>query len=285
MPNETSIIAVTDKVPSGAVGSLTYWKLASKTAVDELHDLWASKNMSTVLGEPPSAPSPEVALARALDDQKERRRLVRPLAKVKDGWAIVRETVDDKTGDLNYTVVARVKLGDNLKPAIESDDTNLIAEVKDAYSHHLNTFVAADLSTWLVSLMTRLDAATLKPTGGFYFIPAGKRDTLAALREVMRGVGSVVYDIPAMGSESATVAFVDALTAEAKQSFETIMAEVQKGALGERALQNRTATINAFHKKVESYEVLLGTKLDDLKAQVAQLAGAVAAATLAATSD
>lgn len=270
--------AVTSDVASGAVGTILYWKLGATTAYDELVKSWENNDLREVLGEVVSAPTPDVALTRALGEQKTARRLVRKLAGT-DGHAIVSETVEPGR-DPQYSTLVKVRLGDNLKPSFDPSYSDLAPEIRSAFRRHLDTILATDLSTWLVELTTKLDAVKLKETGGMYFIPAGKAALAHKVALALRPVGTTIYEIPAMDAESATVAFVDAITDEVKAVAAGIMDEIATGKLGERALSARAATAKNLAEKVKRYEALLGTSMSDLQAQITQISGAVASAAL-----
>lgn len=284
-PAVRRIVAVTDDVPTGAVGSIAYWKLGTKTNAEDLERAWTTLGLVEVLGKAPTPPTPEVALSRALADQKAKRKLVRPLAKAKEGYAVVLETVEEGK-DPEYQTLVKVRLNEALKPVFDPPTSDLAVEIRQSYREHLNTLLASDLSEWLVDVMTKLEAVALKPTGGVYFVPAHKADLLSkVVKAVREGGGSVVYEIPAMDSEAATLAFVDAITTEAKATCEAVLKELTEGGLGARALDTRSKVAADLSAKIERYEKLLGTRLDDLKQQVMNLAGAVSAASLAAAAD
>jgi len=284
-PAKLKLVAVTSEVAAEAVGSIVYWKLASETDIGALTTEWEKAGLPKDLGKVPDPPTPEVALARTMAEQKEKRVLVRPLAKAKDGYAIVKETVEPGK-DPVYETLCKVSLSASFKPVFDPPTYTGCETIREGYKKQLNTVVATDLSTWLAGLMTGpLEAVSLKTTGGVYFVPAHKAPLFRRVRKVVNTTSNVIHEIPAMDSEAATVAFVDALTAEAETAVATTMKELESAALGSRALQTRSKATEVLLAKIERYEKLLGTSLGAMKSKVEQLGGAVAAASLAASAD
>src|SRR5262249_33091912 len=94
-----------------------------------------------------------------------------------------------------------------------------------------------------------------------------------------------VYEIPAMKSDEAMAAIMDAILAEADRDATTIETEIDTGALGERALGERATRCLALAAKLEIYEALLGKSMEDVKSRITSLHAQVTQAALMASAD
>src|SRR5574337_908912 len=99
------IIAVQDQVSTAGV--VSYWHLSGVVRSEKLNEAWQSEGLDE--NHLPMLPTPRAALGRAVNEVKERRQLVRPLA---DGWAFVEEREDPVSGrgHLYYRQIGSVKL-------------------------------------------------------------------------------------------------------------------------------------------------------------------------------
>jgi hypothetical protein len=275
-------------------GAISYWRLSGAINLARLSAAWGTQSLDPKLL--PTPPGDEVALGRAVRDQAERRRLVRPLEK-RGAWAIVAETAKDDR--IDFKTLARVYYD---KPEgseigtprfVREEATSdmyeaLVTNIRGAYERHRGELESNDISGWLVKLGYRLDVVALRDTGGIYFVP---RQNVDIWRRVVAAIESVsshrVFKIPALRNSEAIEAITEAVTAEAVAIVDRLEAELAltgDDALGDRALKTRAAECSALLSKVNGYEALLESRLV-VAERVLALQGTLAAATLMQGDD
>lgn len=267
-------------------GAVSYWRLSSEVRLDALKKSWIDAGLDEKLL--PSPPKNEVALGRAVADQAEKRRLVRPLAR-RGAWAIVDETVVEGQTP-TYRTLVTVRLGDtgaDVTAESASDDEAYFIRtaIGGAYLQHRNTLAHHDVSSWLLDIAYGQNAVSLRDSGGVYFIPrAGVEMWTKVADAVEAGGAGSVFRIPAMRTAEAVAAITDAITAEAAAMAQVVEDELMKtgdDALGKRALNTRVETAMELLKKLATYEDLIGQQLD-IRKRVELLSANVTAAALTA---
>lgn len=282
---QANVIAIQD-APDNTVGAIVWWRLSGRTG----HDYLVSALTEAGVDENviPFAVAPGEALSRAIRSCADKRILARPLGR-NAGWALVRETVENE--DLEYETLLKAKLdkaGDTAKLQVDSVDLPLVAKVQTAYHYALSGLTTQDISTWLSrTVMPHLNAVALRKGGGIYFIP---RDRMADLRRVTEGLNVAnpdhdVYEVPAMHSEEAVRAVMDAVIAEADVDLEFMENEFERGDLGERALRNRQSKCGRMLTKLDAYERLLGQSMDNVRDRVERFQAEVVTAAMMAGAD
>ncbi len=289
-----SVVAVDEHVPSA--GAIVWWRLSGRVDYEALKTAWLAEGLDEK--EMPTACSPATALRRAANTLREARRLVRPLGRG-NGFAIVKErVVGPASGDaepapeLEYDVLCKVTLDAVGRVKVEGvsayDDTSefierMRREVSVAYDAALGQLETEDFSNWLVRLMPRLDALGLRDTGGVYFIPPSHSGKLASVARVLGAVTNhSINRVPAMRSDEAVSAILDALTAEATAEAEAMEKELDDAKLGAKGYQNRITACDAVESKVARYEALLGCKLDEIRERLETLRANLSVAVLKA---
>lgn len=287
-----NLFAVPDAVSGAEAGSITWWKLSGSVDAATLRAAWEEHAASAFPAPPrglstwaPESPSAEVALRRAAQELRDKHRLVRGL---KGGaFAIVEERETNEGLEYDHVMTARLdaagRLEIQLVPGAPRTDDDLV--VREAFDRHLETLSTEDVSSWMVRLADRcLDAVSLRESGGIYFVPPAAQHRIQALRAALGACsGHVVHRVPAMRSQDAVRAVLDAVESEAATFVEHTRQELlDAGKLGPRALENRRAWIELMEQKVGRYEDLLGSKLEALRERMAELQSQVTVAMLAA---
>lgn len=280
-----NIIAVPDADTAGAI---MWWRLSGDTDGTRLASNWASAGLPSELL--PKPPTPTTALNRAVNEQREARRLARPL-EGRHGWALVDE--DARGENLDYHVLLKVAV--NALGRLEffdmpKDPTHALwservkTEIESAYNRHLDTLSHSDISSWIVSLAGDCNAVVLRDTGGIYFVPRPSMERWQGMVDVIRASSShTIFEVPALRSDEAVAAIIDAIAREAQSEAEAMETEMaDEGNLGSRALRGRVARVENVRAKVEAYERLLGRKLENLHLRLDALKANLAAAALAA---
>jgi hypothetical protein len=279
-----AIYAVPDAEQAGAI---VYWRLSGTINAAQLEEAWQNANLALELL--PETPSPEAALRRAVYEQKERRRLARKLPNGK-GWALVNELVDGD--DLEYEISIRVflnKVGQvefEMPEDVRPEEQQMCTQIEASFYQHLDELSAADVSAWLVGFSAKCSAVSLRERGGIYFVP---RQNLAYWRSAYKAIQSVsghsCYEIPALKSDEAVDAILDAVTREAQAAAEAMAEELASGDLQSRALANREERCTSMLAKLKQYEDLLGRSMGAITDRVGDLKAEIATAALATMGD
>lgn len=267
------VIAVADAKMAGAI---VWWRLTGHLNLDKLAAAWAAAGLDVKLL--PGSPSPVAAMHRAAEEQSGKRRLIRPLQGTR-GWAVVDETVkDDK---LEYQQLCTVRLNET-QLLIEPHDSELAPKIQDRFDYYQRTLTINDSSGWITSLARHLKAVSLRETGGVYFIPETAVDDFRKMAGVIAEVcDHVIYEVPALQTDKAVTAILDAVLREADQEVSMMETELDTGDLKERALNNRLGKTQTITEKIEVYETLLGKSLDGMRDRLEALKAQITMAALA----
>jgi len=261
-------------------GAVSYWKLKGVVDAAALAAAWSDEMLDHALL--PVPPSGDTALGRAVHELAGKRRLVRPLAKRGD-WVIVDEEIVGTT--LTYTNECRTHWDSQRScPSVTPQNHPLASKILANFTRVQTELSSEDISAWLVRLATKMSAISLRDTGGVYFVP---RKGMEFWRSVVRALQAAsqhrLFKLPAMKNAEVVEAVIDAVTAEAEAEAAVMEAELAKegdDALGARALTGRATRCEAVLAKVSTYEVLLGVKLDALRARMETLKADLATAAL-----
>jgi hypothetical protein len=269
-------VLVIEGAPEGSTGAIIWWALSGTVEAPELAAAWASQGLPIPLL--PILPSPDTALARAVAGTRENDRLVRQMRK--GGWIVSREIAPGE----DYHPMAKVKLNaiGHLEFAPGADPL-LERAIRLDHEGALLAYATTDISGWLADLARSWNGVPLRESGGIYFIPPHRvpdwRRATAALGTCS---GHRLHEIPAMRTEQAIAAILEAVSLEA----EGIAAELEEeltGELGERALRTRATRCKEVREKVRLYEGILGRSMGALQSRLEALDAGIAAAALAVT--
>lgn len=275
--NIRNVVAVPEMEAGQTAGAITLWTLSGEVEHEALRRAWTGQGRSE--GLLPALPSPQVALHRAMLDERGPRVLVRPLAGG-HGYALVAESaVED---DLTHRITLRARV-DSDSIQIDADDPAADAaaqRIAAGFARYSATHAAADIGSWLVRRVYGCSAVAIRATGGVYFVP---RDRVEEWRGVARALESAsacrVYEIPALHSASAVECVMAALAAEAEEEATKIEEQITE--VGTRGLRTRSDRVGELVQKVGGYEALLGRHQSALHDRLEHLQAAIAQAILA----
>jgi hypothetical protein len=209
----------------------------------------------------------------------DKRHFLRALPK-RAGWAVVEEHVDS-VATLAHQVVATATV-DADQLVIDPPDYRDAGRIEEEYQACLGRLETTDISGWLAdTLMTAAKAVSLRDTGGIYFIPREYVDLYTRYTEAIAGVSAHrFFLVPALRSDEAIEAVLDALCREAEQATLTVETELDNESLGKRALGTRMDAAEAMLEKVRTYENLLGRGLGQLVKRIEGLKAGITVALL-----
>jgi len=286
----SSHIVLPDGLVDGAVGLIVWWELSGIVDYEDLADTWAAAGFPDQ--ELPPRTSPEVALARAADAALTgKRQLCRPLTR-RGSWEVVfeRVTTDPNNNEkLDWKPIVQGWIQkDNIaitkQPYVRVIDEDIGPALRDSilgqYDFYQRTLLTVDVSYWLLGLLAgpMLNATALRSKGGFYFVPSDKVDTWRLISKVAQSVGTnVLYEIPAMRTESAVDAVLAQVKAEAQMQLSS-MQDYLKGEISTKGLNATERHAARLREKLQNYIDTLGVALPELTDWCQQITGAVQAA-------
>jgi hypothetical protein len=299
------VVVVADA--GNVAGRVVYWRLAGTVEHEVLVDAWAEADLDLALL--PSPPSPLHSLRRTMavltGTRSKRRLLVRPLGRGVDGFALVHEAADGR--DLEHATILTASISDERTeagtpildvrpgPALNIIDLDAAGwanggvqrDVQRQFGVACMEHDPGATSYWLTNLLPKMNAVSLRDKGGVYFLPRDMIPVWDRMVEVIRSVSDhAIFQLPAMQTQDAVDAILDAVTQEAKTLATSIERELNDGEeLGKRALQTRVRYCDEMRAKLDRYAELLDTKLDDIDARLDSLKANVAQAILMAEAE
>lgn len=281
--NTKSIIATED---TSTAGALVWWRLSGTIDAGALANAWEEAGFD--VDALPNLPAPSTAMRRACAEFREKRLITRPLRTKGDGVALVRERDTEDDEELEHHVVAKVRLDavgrckvDVLDPAHAALEQRIPA----LYEAALDQYDTHDVSAWLIRMVEKLGGVRMRQQGGFYFLPHDARASFDATIAVLRSTTShKFYTIPAMRTEDAVAAVLDALVEETREAQATLTTALSDDELGSSALERRAEMATRAAQKVTRYEALLGVKMTAMLDELETLRASLVAASLVAAA-
>lgn len=289
MSTHPTVIAVTEGVPTA--GAIVWWRLSGEVDASRFAHAWEAAGLdATIL---PSVPGPATALRRAVNEQRKRGVIVHPLGRGQ-GFALVYVRNTQQPQELDFEVATKCTLDQVGRLAIESPYTSLTDEeqsqlsdtrsdVRAAFARHSETLGTTDFSGWLTKLLPGLDAVALRDSGGVYFVPHASMTHLTAIRDVVHATtGHRLHQVPALKSEDAVNAILDAIEVEADAEAASMSQDIDNATLGAKGFANRIERCNAVEEKVARYERLLDSNLGAVRQRLDALRAALTVAVVTA---
>ena len=260
-------------LPEGTAGAIVWWTLAQSIDLTSLRNRWVKEGFDEKLL--PAYPSFDVALTRAAATLATKTRLLRTL----NGMSYRFGVVDEKqtpTGLEHHTVAligldkeGRLNLNgpvptERSAPQLAFKDIEALGVAFETAQREMNR---QDASVWLSRTVVQdlLQAVALRDTGGVYFIPREAVGTYRKVAAVLKDVSAHrLYEVPALKSDDAVDAILDAVLREADGECAAMEAELDLGNLRARALRSRMAAADTLRLKVQKYEALLGRNLEQV---------------------
>ena len=287
IPGGVVAVAAPTEADKAACGRIVMWSMQGDITVDSLTKALEATGSKAIA---PEAPSALVALHRAVDAVAKALGRLEVHHVGRGEWAIVGkpEEKDGVQRQLVYPIDCTAKL---IRPEGGGEEYLEITgrgedQIRAAYEVAKGVLAPSDIGTWLTEKAAKLGAIALRDRGGVYFLPqpqVWKWDLIARALKICSKHS--VHAIPAMRSQDAVEAIMSALTADTQSACDKIAADIGDGTLGSKALANRQKVAAELLDRVTQYESLLGGKLDELRAAIADTQSAVATAALAAAAS
>lgn len=277
---------IDNKVAVHTAGSIVWWNLASGLKVEALTAAMEGVGIDWV--KPPGAPTPEVALKRALDYLVEKRRFLRPLEK-RGSWSLVAEKAEGEKLAHEQELTAKFVGG---RLVIEPAQHPLVKDVFARFEFEQEVYDASDLGMWLANqVMFCTDGVPLRARGGVYFVPTIQEPNwlavVAAIEEAARKsqVALTFYDLQPIMDPDKIDQILDCVGREAQQVMDDVDKELEAGKLGKRGLEHRLDIIDDARLKVRRYEESMSKNLPDFQDKIQALSARISLAILAAAGE
>ena len=269
----------------------------------------------------PDPPTPRVALRRALaewikakqriarelqlqpDDEGQdengggrRRTLIRVINRAGSEhlvYALVAEDIDFSALGLSYGTALRILLHKKTGEMICTTDAEGVIdaqresrrvtdELAPYWRQYRDLFIARDLSEMMREIVAGMNAVSLRQAGGVYFVPAGERDSLLRLRQLIADIPQVTGLDPfvcALGVPDAVEAkrgLSKAVHAGLLDEINSLRGDLDRlsesgDRLREKTIAQRLVIYKQLKAKVEMYQELLGLRQDEVRAGIARL--------------
>jgi hypothetical protein len=155
------------------------------------------------------------------------------------------------------------------------------AELQPYWREFKDLHVACDLSEMTRRIIDSLQATALRRAGGVYFVPKGKRDELARLREMVAGLPHLedqpfvcAFGVPDLHEAKAQM--TQALHAGMLDEVAGMRADLRRliaegTNVREDTVITRLAAFQGVRAKAQVYADLLGLRLDRMRAEIGEL--------------
>lgn len=249
-------------------GAVVFWSIGEWTSRDAIINGWKAV--------PPShgiydwfdlAPQPRTNLAclRGAVNECHPKNLIRMLEK-RDGFAVLEEK--RYTDEVITNTIVSYKINDQGGiDVIRGWTADREADIRSAFAKQTALLKPSQVASALTDILRRMNAVTLRPTGGVYWLSDEYLDTWGQLTAVIEaasvGARNTVYRITHQFDAHSVRAVRDAFLAEVEKEANKIMEEVDAGELGENALKNRATQAEILQDKVREFERILGERLPD----------------------
>ena len=210
------------------------------------------------------------------------------------GWAInnvlpkgtEKAVVGETMSTLLMTTV--VVQGTGIAFPVGDQWSRLANDIRATFADYLAMYLtAADTNAWLKATVERIGGGAFTVGGSNYWVPAAAMEEWATITQCVNRVDPNVFfgGIPLMDKESAVASIVFSATEEAEQLAQVLLDKIATGETGRLALTRRAEDCEAFCKRLEGFETLLGATLDTVKAKIGNVQAACYAAALIAQAE
>ncbi len=251
-------------------GLIVWWTLQGPVHLSKLNKAAAQEEEfnSDLL---PNPVTPSVALHRAMDGILSAGYKYR-LTDDKTGWAIYTETKIEKDKKKGWEQLADcvVTLDENNKPTFDPPDFDKVVQLKILADMALavKTFLAVDISSWLVSIAKLYMATSVRDHGAIYFVPANNVKQWDCVARVIKAASEDRYRVTglvAMHGTDVVEDIISGLANEVELTRSRIIKIIEKGNVGVDGLRSRSIELSDLQDKMEFYENLLDRKLEDIR--------------------
>lgn len=258
-------------------GRQTFWKLCDHFNRETLYDGLKAQKWHRHCPQPRSNTSAlREALQALVRSWGLQSVLVRPLENPEvDGFVVVRENTDNTTNEYAplFSVCWRVTTEGGEPHVVVTEHSHKVdaAAIQQWFLHFRKRITSHAVAKAIkVIILEQLGGTSLRPSGGFYWLPAPSLDAYQALIDLVYAAADDVSRckiyLPAfnLSDPGAVEAVRDAIVDDINRRRELIEEQTKRTGIKERALRARRDDAQALHARITSYEAYLGETLAEL---------------------
>ena len=257
-------------------GTIVFWSLTGGTNLSTLRERMEEVGLPDIV---PEEIEDAPALRRALGSIYSGRRIhIEPMEGIRGMYSVVDV---DASGILpEYTPFLRtgVIAGELEFRPEEFEDAD---RIHAAFQQEKENVPAAKLGQMLVRLSEKCRGVSLRPSGGFYWIPNEHAETWENAATAIRSANPAcsLFRVRTTTDTSTVDAVCESVVLQVTKELEKMQEEIEDGVLGKRALGSREARAIQLDEMLDEYESILGKTLTSLREQADDV-GATAALAL-----
>lgn len=243
-------------------GSIVYWSLTRFTDHTKLSEKWGSIGLGNFV---PYQRSRHAALKTALQDvYSGRGYIIRPLAQ-NIGFTVKKEERGQDDNDYLGELIIKVS-DDGLEFGQETARTQI---VRARFADNLNFLDSSQIAVAMKNVLMSLGATSLRPTGGFYYLPESSENFWADCSQKIKDSSASgthdIYSLKYNMDENGVRAIRDALIREVEQECSDIIDKMTSPDIGQRAKNSIMKYSASLLDKVTEYEKILQEAMPNLK--------------------
>ena len=216
------------------------------------------------------------ALQELVEQWKFESVLVRPLDDVdEDGYAVVHEETGNSENEYTTLFTARWRQpSENVEPYAEVvNGTHTVgqSDINSWFQHYRARITSHSIAKMIrVLIVEQLNGISLRPSGGFYWLPYSSREKYDQLIDLIyrsaddRSKCKIYVPGFNLTDPGAVEAVRDAIVNDITQRVEVIKEQASRNGVKGRALENRKRDAQALHSRIKDYEAFLGEVLPTL---------------------
>lgn len=244
-------------------GALVYWSLSGSVDHQRMTKDWQEAGLDPA--ECPPQTTPAMALRLAVHAVVGGTLLVRRF----DGaWIIGADGVVEGGKEWGAREVCRMWLTSGGTRVAYEGNEELAKSVTARFEENQAALAPVVFSTWLPDYVRyRCGGIAMRESGGFYYLPPTGLAKFQMARHVIESVSKhKVTMIQVLRTEEAVTAILASLTADTKSALDSLLED----ATTPRKAKNRKELVLALRARLEQYEEFLGTKHDEIEAELAR---------------
>lgn len=297
-------------MPQEGAGAVVFWNLSGTTSYADLEAAWAREGLPEGLLLNPATPAAAMRAAVKSTAVPEGY-FVRQVNK--HTFLLIHESQAADASSISEKYAAALKVGITVENRKDDDGkvydkkvtewakiaTRIPASERDPLNTYMRTFKRAfkvalkeisvhNFDWWIKKLMDGyVHTVALGGNGKPYYVAPSRMSNWESVRNAIHAVSDhTLRSIPAMRSEDCAEAVLDACLREVGNVTEGIYEDLEADdEIGKRALATRQKNLDSLLEKMQSFESLLGPKVDQLREDIEECRATVVEVEMACAED
>ena len=155
-------------------------------------------------------------------------------------------------------------------------------QIRAEFQVYKTSITSGTLGGALVSALWELQAVTLRPSGGFYWIPKKSLGAWTTLADGLAPAGCKLYTLSTGTDPKSVETLCDSLETKVRSEIAQLRKLLETGDRGERGLRSLQQKAGEIDRLVRAYEKILGTSPNAILAEAQAVSGEIAISMLSA---